>query len=137
MFGANGKAALLELEATSLTRKLVRLERSRCPLNVVGRSAGRCSRAASLLIAISDNRTRNGDRALPSDHTIVATDVRFARSAGDSHLTLHRAARAGETNRAFARRHLAFSDFSRRAAHRARRIAKRRRGSSKRVHLYR
>ena len=95
-----------------------------------GRTDGRCRRAASLIIAISDNRTRTGDRALPSDHTIVAADYRVARSGGDARLTHPRAAHAGDTYRAFARRYLAFDDLSRRADRRATRTEKRRQRSS-------
>ena len=95
-----------------------------------GRAAGRCRHGASLLIATSDNRTRTGDRALPSDDTIFAADHRFAPSGGDSRLTLRRAARAGETNRAFAGWYLAFSDISRPADRRATRTANRRRRSA-------
>ena len=71
-----------------------------------------------------------GDRALSSDHTILATDYRFARSGRDPRVTLRRAARADDTNSAFARRERAFSDISRPAARRATRTAKRRRRSS-------
>ena len=123
------KAALLELEAVPLTGRVVRLDRRPCPRPAV--VVPLASDAIPLPCAwrFLTNRTRSGDRARPSDRRTFETGDRYVGSGGDARLPfiapLVLATPTGCSLTGASRS----VTMSRRAAHRATRIAKRRQRS--------